>query len=255
MIKVVIIEDELPAARKLKSLLEELKMEVVVQATLDSVEESVKWFNTFPHPDLVFMDIQLADGVSFEIFQQLSLQSPVIFTTAYDQYMLKAFKHNGIEYLLKPFNLSVLSAAMEKFKMFCHHPQSGEVLHQKVAAILESFARTTFKERFMVKKGQQIYYLNATDIANLYVEGKLIYATDFEGKKHMLDGSLTELEPQLSAKDFYRVNRHLIVNIRSIKSVIPWFSGRLKLEISPQTMVEAEVSRDRVSKFKEWLGA
>jgi two-component system response regulator LytT len=255
MIKVVIIEDEMPAAKKLKSLLEELKMDISIQATLDSVEESVKWLHAFPQPDLIFMDIQLADGVSFDIFQQITLKSPVIFTTAYDQYMLKAFKHNGIEYLLKPFDLEALRAAIAKFKLFCNHAQGGEELHQKVTALLKSLTMPAFKERFMVKKGQQIYYLNAADIANLYADGKLIYAIDFDGRKHMLDNSLSEWEPQLSPKDFYRVSRHLIINIRSIKSVLPWFSGRLKLELMPQTVVEAAVSRDRVSGFKEWLGA
>lgn len=251
MIRAVIIEDEAPAAKKLRNLLEKMNDDVSVVAMLDSIEESVKWFRVFPQPDLVFMDVQLADGVSFDIFRQARITAPVIFTTAYDQYMLHAFRNNGIEYLLKPLDADELQQALQKFRQFFGDSMDME---KKIGTLLQQLQPPVHKERFLVKKGRQMYYINTADIACLYADGKLAYALDFSGKRHMMDDSLSLLETQLPLNSFYKVSRHLVVNIKSIKCIHPWFSGRLKLELEPSPDVELEVSRDRVAGFKEWLG-
>ncbi|SIO42076.1 LytR/AlgR family response regulator transcription factor [Chitinophaga niabensis] len=253
MIKAVIIEDEAPAAKKLRSLLEKLAADITVLAVLDSIEESVKWFEAFPQPDLVFMDMQLADGLSVEIFRQTKVTAPVIFTTAYDQYMLTAFRNNGIEYLLKPLDEQELQQAIEKFRQFFRTPVN-DGWEQKIGALLQQLQAPTHKERFLVKNGQQFYYVNTAEMACMYADGKLVYALDFYGKRHLLEGNLSALEQQLPPKDFYRVSRHLVVHVKSVRRIHPWFSGRLKLELEPVPAVDLEVSRDRVSGFKEWLG-
>lgn len=254
MIKVVIIEDEAPAARKLRAMLETQEEKIEVLAVLDSVEESEKWFNLFPHPDLVFMDVQLADGVSLEIFSRVKISAPVIFTTAYDQYMLHAFKNNGIEYLLKPLDAEDLQQALAKFSRFCRPQGVGGGWEEKINLLLQQVQPKTYKERFLVKSGQQLYYVNTADLACVYADGKLVYGLDFAGKRHMMDGNLAGLEQQLPPRDFYRVSRHLVVHVKSVRRIHPWFSGRLKLELQPAPAVELEVSRDRVAGFKEWLG-
>ncbi|MGE7774343.1 LytR/AlgR family response regulator transcription factor [Chitinophaga sp. NPDC101104] len=254
MIKVVIIEDEAPAANKLKTLLKRHSEEVEVLAVLDSVEESAKWFRHFPAPDLIFMDVQLADGLSLEIFKQASLDAPVIFTTAYDQYMLQAFRNNGIEYLLKPLDEAELRQALAKFRQFCQPKQEAGGWEDKIHQLLQYVQPSGHKERFLVKSGQQLYYVNTADLACLYADGKLVYAIDFAGKKHVMEDNLATIEQQLPVREFYRVSRHLVVHVKSVRRVHPWFSGRLKLDLEPSPAVDLEVSRDRVAGFKEWLG-
>ncbi|WP_341837740.1 LytTR family DNA-binding domain-containing protein [Chitinophaga pollutisoli] len=254
MIKVVIIEDEAPAASKLKTLLGRHTEPVEVLAVLDSVEESAKWFRHFPAPDLIFMDVQLADGLSLEIFRQANLTAPVIFTTAYDQYMLQAFRNNGIEYLLKPLDETELHQALAKYSQLCRPKAEGAGWEDKFQQLLQSMQPAAYKERFLVKSGQQLYYVNTEDLACLYADGKLVFGLDFAGKKHVMEENLTVIEQQLSPKEFYRVSRHLVVHVKSVRRVHPWFSGRLKLDLQPAPGVDLEVSRDRVAGFKEWLG-
>lgn len=254
MIRVVIIEDEAPAATKLKTLLGRHEEAVEVLAVLDSVEESAKWFRHFPAPDLIFMDVQLADGLSLEIFKRASLTAPVIFTTAYDQYMLQAFRNNGIEYLLKPLDESELHQALAKFRQLCQPKQEPAGWEDKIQQLLQYMQPAAFKERFLVKSGQQLYYVNTEDLACLYADGKLVYALDFAGKRHVMEDNLATIEQQLPPKEFYRVSRHLLVHVKSVRRVHPWFSGRLKLDLQPAPDVDLEVSRDRVAGFKEWLG-
>ena len=250
MIRTVIIEDEAPAAKKLRGLLEKMG-DITVLATLDSIEESVKWFSVFPQPDLVFMDVQLADGLSLEIFNQATITAPVIFTTAYDQYMLQAFKSNGIEYLLKPLNADELEQAVQKFRQFFGQ---NIQLENKIEQLLQQLQPPAYKDRFLVKTGQHMYHINTSEIASMYAIGKLAYALDFTGKKHLMEDSLSTLETQLPPASFYKVSRHLVVNVKSVRCIHTWFSGRLKLELHPAPEVELEVSRDRVPGFKEWLG-
>jgi len=252
--RVAIIEDEIPAAGRLARMLQDLEMGIHVEATLDSVESSVAWLR---QPDangveLLFMDIQLADGLSFSIFQQVALATPVIFTTAFDHYVLKAFKVNSVDYLLKPIDTGELRVAVEKY-MSVHRESSG--LAVKIERLMQEMnSLSKYKERLLIRRGQQLQYLKTALTAHCHADGKLCYATDFNGNSFLLDTTLQELEEALSPRQFYRVNRQLLVNIEAIRKVHSFLGGRLKLELAPVTSVDTIVSRERVSGFKEWLG-
>ncbi|HMD00994.1 MAG TPA: LytTR family DNA-binding domain-containing protein [Ferruginibacter sp.] len=250
--KVVIIEDEIHAAKRLAKLLRALSDDIEVVQQLDSIASAVNYFEKGPMPDLIFMDIQLADGLSFDIFYKAKIKAPVIFTTAFDQYSLKAFKVNSINYLLKPIDENELSAAVEKHRQLYHKKEND--FSETLMKFMHEMNASKFKERLLVKRGQQLSYVKTDATAFCYADGKLCYAVDFSNNKHLLENNLTQLEEQLQPNKFYRINRHLLVNIDAIKKVHTWLGGRLKLEINPSTTAETVVSRERVNGFKEWLG-
>ena len=248
---VFIVEDEAPAANRLSKLVVELFPETVVAGRADSIESAVRFFNTHPAPDLVFMDIQLADGLSFDIFSQVRLTVPVIFTTAFDQYTLKAFKVNSIDYLLKPIDETELKAAIEKHRQLAKQNHSS--LPANLANLLADLNKPKYRERLMIKRGSQYIPLKTTSIAYCYADGKLCYAVDANGARYTLEDTLSDLEAQLKPSEFYRINRHMIVQIEAIKKVYTWLGSRLKLEVAPETGLDTVVSRDKVTAFKEWL--
>ncbi|GGB03900.1 LytR/AlgR family response regulator transcription factor [Puia dinghuensis] len=250
--KVIIIEDEIPAANRLNRMLQDLDEGIEVVTTLDSVESSVAWLRQAPADavELIFMDIQLADGLSFSIFEQVKLLTPVIFTTAFDHYVLKAFKVNSVDYLLKPIDGAELRQAVTKFRQV----HRGAELAEKIGRLMQEMSPAKYKERLLIRRGQQLHYLKTTATAHCHADGKLCYATDFNGNSFLLDNTLQELEGVLSPRQFYRVNRQLLVNIESIKKVHTFLGGRLKLELAPATPADTIVSRERVNGFKEWLG-
>ncbi|HQQ99707.1 MAG TPA: LytTR family DNA-binding domain-containing protein [Ferruginibacter sp.] len=250
--QVLIIEDELPAANRLVKMLEGIDSSIQVVNRIDSVEASVKFLQTDPAVDLIFMDIQLADGLSFDILSQVNIQTPVIFTTAFDQYTLKAFKLNSIDYLLKPIDEKELRQAVDKYNRIYRQPESD--YPDKLLQLVKEMNLRQYKERLLIKRGQQLSYLKTNSIAYCFADGKLCYAVDFSGNRHMIENNLSVLEEQLQPSRFFRINRHLLVNIESVKKVHTWLGGRLKLEIDPGTSVETIVSRERVNAFKEWLG-
>ena len=250
--QVLIIEDELPAANRLVKMLESIGSSIQVTNRIDSVEASVKFLQTDPAVDLIFMDIQLADGLSFDILSQVNIQTPVIFTTAFDQYTLKAFKLNSIDYLLKPIDEKELRQAVDKYNRIYRQPESD--YPDKLLQLVKEMNLRQYKERLLIKRGQQLSYLKTNSIAYCFADGKLCYAVDFSGNRHMIENNLSVLEEQLQPSRFFRINRHLLVNIESVKKVHTWLGGRLKLEIDPGTSVETIVSRERVNAFKEWLG-
>lgn len=250
--QVLIIEDELPAANRLVKMLESIDSSIQVTNRIDSVEASVKFLQTDPAVDLIFMDIQLADGLSFDILSQVNIQTPVIFTTAFDQYTLKAFKVNSIDYLLKPIDEKELRQAVDKYNRIYRQPESD--YPDKLLQLVKEMNLRQYKERLLIKRGQQLSYLKTNSIAYCFADGKLCYAVDFSGNRHMIENNLSVLEEQLQPSRFFRINRHLLVNIESVKKVHTWLGGRLKLEIDPGTSVETVVSRERVNAFKEWLG-
>jgi DNA-binding LytR/AlgR family response regulator len=250
--KVIIIEDETPAANQLSKLLQSISDEIDVVKRLDSVASAVQYFQSAPNADLIFMDIQLADGLSFDIFSQVQIKTPVIFTTAFDQYTLKAFKVNSIDYLLKPIEESGLKLAVEKYRELYHKKPND--FSAKLMKLVEDLNTAKYKERLLVKRGQQLSYIKTEATAFCYADGKLCFAVDFDNNKHLLEINLSQLEEQLQPNKFYRINRHLLVNIDAIKKVHTWLGGRLKLEINPATNAETVVSRERVNGFKEWLG-
>jgi len=250
--KVLIIEDELPAANRLIKLLQQQRTDITIVHKADSIETSVQYLSSAPAPDLIFMDIQLADGLSFDIFEQVAVKTPVIFTTAFDQYTLKAFKVNSIDYLLKPIDVNELEKALAKF---CElHQQPAPDFSGKMLQLIKEMNLAKYKERLLIKRGQQLSYLKTDTTAFCFADGKLCYAVDFSNNKYLLETNLSELETQLTPNKFYRINRSLLVNIEAVKKVHTWLGGRLKLELSVSTTAETVVSRERVNGFKDWLG-
>jgi len=253
MMQVILIEDELPAANRLARLLEGLEMDIVIKERFDSVEASVRYFQSDNVVvDLVFMDIQLADGLSFDIFGQAPVKAPVIFTTAFDQYTLKAFKVNSVDYLLKPIDENELRSAVEKYQQLYLYKKVD--FSEKILQLVQGMTNTRYKERLMIKRGQQLSYIKTESLAYCFADGKLCFAVDFTGTKYLLENNLSQLEEQLNPTNFYRINRHLLVNIEAVKKVHTWLGGRLKVEVQPATTAETIVSRERVNGFKDWLG-
>lgn len=250
--KVVIIEDETPAANRLIKLLRNVDDCVDIVGRFDSVESAVIFFQAGAAFDLAFMDIQLADGLSFDIFSKVKITAPVIFTTAFDQYTLKAFKVNSIDYLLKPIDENELQQAVEKYKQLYSKKEND--FSDKILKMMQEMAAVKYKERLLIKRGQQLSYLKTDTTAYCYADGKLCYAVDFNNNKYLLETNLSELEEQLQPNKFYRINRSLLVNIDAVKKVHTWLGGRLKLELSLSANAETIVSRDRVNGFKDWLG-
>jgi DNA-binding LytR/AlgR family response regulator len=250
--RVVIIEDEIPAANRLAKMVQSIVDEAEIVKKIDSVETAVKFLDSAENIDLIFMDIQLADGLSFDIFQQSKVKAPVIFTTAFDQYTLKAFKVNSIDYLLKPIDEKELEQAIEKYKQLYDKKENG--LSEKILKMVQEMNLTRHKERLLIKRGQQLSYLKTESTAYCYADGKLCYAVDFTNNKYLLENNLSQLEEQLQPNKFYRINRQLMVNIEAINKVHTWLGGRLKLELQPSTNIDTIVSRERVNGFKEWLG-
>ncbi|MBX2929527.1 MAG: response regulator transcription factor [Saprospiraceae bacterium] len=246
--QILLIEDELPAARQLTRLLHACDPGLQVLDTLDSVENAVNWLRTFPAPDLIFMDIQIADGLSFDIFNQATVTAPVIFTTAFDQYALQAFKVSAVDYLLKPIDPAELEQALQKVK------QRQSAIPVDLAALARFFQPQSYKDRFLVKAGQQMNLLRSADIAYFRSDGGLTQAFSNDHKKHFVDHTLDELERLLDPREFFRVSRSLTVRIDAIVRVAPHFNGRLKLELKPAPPEETFVSRDRAAAFKVWLG-
>jgi DNA-binding LytR/AlgR family response regulator len=251
--RVLIIEDETPAASRLAKMLKSIHDEMQVVNKLDSVESAVRFFRSGENNvDLVFMDIQLADGLSFDIFQQADVKTPVIFTTAFDQYTLRAFKVNSIDYLLKPIDETELRQAVEKYQRLYDKKDNG--FTEKILQLMQDINANRYRERLLIKRGQQLSYLKTELTAYCYADGKLCYAIDFSNNKYLLESNLSQLEDQLQPNKFYRINRHLLVNIEAVVKVHSWLGGRLKLELLPITSADTVVSRERVNGFKEWLG-
>ena len=250
--RIVIIEDEIPAAKRLAKLLQQYSDAVEIVQHADSVESGVRYLSAAPPIDLIFMDIQLADGLSFDIFKQTTVTVPVIFTTAFDQYTLKAFKVNSIDYLLKPIDEKELHQSLDKYQKL--YSKTQEDFSGKITKLLQEMNAVKYKERLLIKRGQQLSYLKTESTAYCFADGKLCYAVDFNGTRYLLENNLSQLEEQFQPDNFYRINRHLLVNIEAVKKVHTWLGGRLKVEISPTTSAETVVSRERVNGFKEWLG-
>lgn len=248
--KILLIEDELPAARQLAKLLLARNPAFQILDTLDSVESAVRWLRSFPAPDLIFMDIQIADGLSFDIFRQVEVKSPVVFTTAFDQYAVQAFKVNAVDYLLKPVDPEELRRALEKIENQRNKPAAAF----DFAALSGYFKKDNYKDRFLVKTGQQLAFIQTTEIAFFRSSDGLTQAFTFSGKKYFVDNTLEELERLLDPRDFFRVNRSMTLKINAIHKILPHLNGRLKVETQPAAPEDVFVSRERAGDFKTWLG-
>jgi two-component system response regulator LytT len=248
---VIIIEDEKPAARRLNRMLAALDIEV--QQMLHSVEESLNWLQNNEHPDLIFLDIQLSDGLSFDIFEEIEVKSAVIFTTAYDEYALKAFKLNSIDYLLKPLDEDELKVAVGKFRE--HQPQQDaiQVNLEDIRKILVNPVDRKFKKRLTIKIGQHIKIIHIDEIECFYSEHKSTYIHTKENRNYLIDNPLEYWQDQLNPEYFFRVNRTFVVHINAIKDIISYANSRLKLVLHTYTETEIIVSRERVKDFKNWI--
>ncbi len=249
MTQTVIVEDEKPAARRLQRMLEKLEVQVI--ATLSSVEEATNWFLQNEHPDLIFLDIQLSDGLSFEIFENVEIDCCIIFTTAYDEYALQAFKLNSIDYLLKPIDDEELETAIDKFKKTRHSWPSG--LDLKNLKNLLNLPTSDYRKRFSIQVGQHLKLINTEEVSCFYSENKGTYLHTTANRSYLMDSSLDRLEPELDPEKFFRVNRKFIIRMKDIADIITYSNQRLEVKLQNFNEQQIIVSRERVKDFKEWL--
>lgn len=248
---VIIIEDEKPAARRLNRMLSELDLEV--NTMLHSVNESIEWFHNNEHPDLIFLDIQLSDGLSFEIFDAITIKSAIIFTTAYDEYALKAFKLNSIDYILKPIDEDDLEVAVKKYKDQLPKQQKIQVDFEDIKKLLVNPMDREYKKRFTAKVGQHLKIFSVEDIECFYSENKGTYLHTNDHRNYLIDTTLESLEDELNPKQFFRVSRKFFININAIKDIISYTNSRLKVKLNHFNEQEIIVARERVKEFKNWL--
>lgn len=250
--RAVIIEDEKIAADSLKNLICQLDENIEVVAMLQTVEDSVEWLDNNKHPDILFVDIHLADGSSFSIFEKTDVKCPIVFTTAYDEYALKAFEVNSIDYLLKPINKDDLQRALNKYNNL--KGEESEFNYKSFASrFLESTEKANnYKEYFLVPERDKLIPLAAKDIAYIYIDLKLIKAVSHSGKVYYLNQNLDEMMNQLNPKMFFRANRQYIVAHDAIKDISIWFGNKISLNLTIPTEEKIIVSKARVSEFKNW---
>jgi len=257
-INALIIEDEAHNSRMLYGLIEKLRPEWNVPGILESVEESVEWFNKNKAPEVILMDIQLSDGICFSIFDQVKIDpsTRIIFTTAYDEYAIKAFKVNSIDYLLKPIEENELEEAFQKFEQLFLSSDSILKSTQDYERIIHSLLKREkeYRTRFLISGISGFKKIEVQDLAYFYSDNKVVFAVDFNEKEHLLDYNLEQLEFELDPKHFFRANRKVIVNINAIIKVANELGSKLKVELSPQPKFEIIVSRLKAHDFKIWMG-
>lgn len=249
--RLLIIEDEPQAARRLETLVHALMPGAEVLPPIDSVKGAVAWLKSNPSPDLIFMDIQLADGLSFAIFDQVPVAAPVIFTTAYEAYALKAFKVNSIDYLLKPFDEKELQRALDKFKNLSRATTGPDWLRQ-VESAMQMLAHR-YKQRFVIRIGDRLKTVNTEDLYFFFSQDKATFGQTAEGRTYVLDFTLDQLEEMLNPAEYFRINRKYIVGLSSIEEVFTHTNSRLRVKLKNSTADDAIVARERVEMFKGWL--
>lgn len=251
----LIVEDEPLAAKRLYGLIVELNLDFSKVSYCDSIESAVKFFQQFPAPDLAFMDIELADGRSFAIFDQVEVRCPVIFTTAYDEHALEAFKVNSIDYLLKPIDAKELHHAVEKWKTYHLKPNADGELARFNQLMQRLQINQEYRSRIVVSKSDSLIPIDIQDVAWIFAEDKLNFIGTFNRDVYPINQSLDELQRELNPMHFHRANRSLIVHRKSIVKASFHFNGKLKLHLNPDPEMEVFVSRERAQAFKTWLGA
>jgi DNA-binding LytR/AlgR family response regulator len=249
--KVIIIEDEKPSARRLDRMLKGLDMKV--EAMLHSVEESLAWFQSNKHPDLIFLDIQLSDGLSFEIFDNIEVKSAIIFTTAFDEYALQAFKLNSIDYLLKPIDSEELEKAVIKYRERIPEGKNVSLDFEDIKKLLINPLEREYKKRFTVKVGQHLKMITIDTIECFYSENKGTYIHTTDNRDYLIDATLEDLDKELEPQTFFRVSRKFYVNINAIKDMVSYTNSRLQIKWNSFNSHEVIVSRERVRDFKDWI--
>jgi len=245
---VLIVEDEKLASERLVTLLQQYDPAIRVIGSLESIEETVSYLSCHPHPDVMMLDIHLSDGLSFEIFRQVRYDRPVIFTTAYDQYALDAFRLYSVDYILKPVTREALATAFHKLKSLMPGFVSPEYRQ-----LLKEFSGSRFKSRFLGKVGQRLFFIDTGNVSYFRADNKIVYLVDREGKRYVIDYTMEQLAELVDPRQFFRLNRSFIVNIDAIEQVKPYYNSRLKLSVAGSgSSEEMIVSREKVSEFKSW---
>ncbi|MBV6647250.1 MAG: response regulator transcription factor [Cyclobacteriaceae bacterium] len=253
--KVLIIEDEAPAFRRLQKILEEISLDIEIIEVIDSVRESINWLLENDQPDLIFMDIQLSDGLSFDIFEGVTISKPVIFTTAFDEYMLKAFKVNSIDYLLKPIKKEDMEHSLQKYQLLKSSFSTNEPtldINQLVRQI--KLNERKFKTRFLVKVHDKLVSVETSTIAYFQMRHGVVHLVTAENKKYLMDITLDELNAQLDPQQFTRANRQYIVHFPAVGTVHRYHKGKLLLDLVPAPEDQVVVSAEKASSFRQWLG-
>jgi DNA-binding LytR/AlgR family response regulator len=248
---IIIIEDEQLAAERLQTLIKNYDEHIKILACLESIEDAVNWLQTKPHPDILFVDIHVSDGHSFEIFKKVHCNKPIIFTTAYDNYAIEAFQLFSIDYILKPVTAQALATAINKYKNITSTKPllNYNLLNSQVA---ENFS-TKYKNRFLAKVGQRSFFIQANEVAFFCADNKIVYLIDLDGNRFVINFTLEKIEPLLNPQDFFRINRRIIVHVKAITQIKPYFNSRLKLTLKgSKADEEIIISRERVTQFKQW---
>jgi len=249
---VLIIEDEPLAAQRLETLIVDIIDHARVVSKIDSVKKSVQWLQKNAAPDLILMDIQLADGLSFQIFEQCEVKSPVIFTTAYDEYALKAFKVNSIDYILKPVDKTELANALRKLESLKNIQPTQEVLMQSISQAMSMLTKK-YKERFVIKVGEHLKTVDVKNILYFYSQEKTTFCHTTDNRNHILDFTLEQLEGLVDSAEYFRVNRKYLVRGDSIQDIITYTNSRLRLVLKDSQDNDVIVARERVQDFRLWL--
>jgi two-component system, LytTR family, response regulator LytT len=257
--KVFIVEDERLGLDRLIKLLQEVDPDITVIGYVETVKSAIWWLENNPAPDIIFMDIELADGQCFEIFNKIEVKSPIIFTTSYDEYALRAFKVNSVDYLLKPVRREDLAQSLNKYRSLKSNFVDKDLVNQNIEKLisgLQSFQQPKeYRKRFLVKQGQKLLSVEIDDIAWFSADGKLCFIRTWKNNRFIIDYTLEQLTDMLDPEEFFRVNRSYLVNIRSIVSVSPYFNGKLILQLTPAADInDVIVSREKASDFKHWMG-
>ncbi len=248
---ILIIEDEQLAQERLQMLIKAYDPAINIVGCLESVDETVTWLNTRPHPDLILLDIHLSDGQSFEIFKRTQTQKPIIFITAYENYAVDAFRLFSIDYILKPVTSEALAAAINKYKSLSHifMPADYRLLMEQ----LKDATSNSYRNRFLAKVGQRLFFIAANDVSYFAADNKIVFLIDREGNRFVINNTIEKLETELNPKDFFRLNRKIIVHAEAIEQVKPYHNNRLKLQLKGAPgSEEIIISRDRVAEFKQW---
>jgi two-component system, LytTR family, response regulator LytT len=247
--KIIIIEDESAASSQLKFLLNQLNINYEILAVIETVKEGIKWFTANESPDLIFSDIQLADGISFEIYEQVQIKAPIIFITAFDEYAIRAFKLNSVDYILKPIDADSLIFAIEKF--YNQQMLKQETLHELIKQ--QAFSQKSYRKSFLVRYRDKLLPIKSSEFAYFFIENSLVFGQLFDGRKYILDFKLEDLENQLDPHDFVRANRQFILSRESIKEIEPYNNSRALVKMNPASPDEAVISKEKVTPFKKWL--
>jgi len=256
--KILIVEDEELAVKKLKKTLLSVDESATVVGEADSIRSSVNWLQNNPAPDLILMDIELADGQSFEIFNQTEVKSPVIFITSYDEYALKAFKVNSVDYLLKPVQKEDLQQALDKYRniktLYAKDPETEMNIDSLVKELQQKLHIKEYRKRFLVKHGQKLVSVEVDDIAYFFSDGRLNFFKTFDNRKFVVDYTMDELTGMLDPDKYFRISRSFYISVNSVEQIHDYFGNRLLLNLKPAIDKEAIVSREKVTDFKNWLG-